>query len=90
MLRLGEISHGMGAAGRHSTTNPGVVASQRLVNSKRRTSSTMADTAFTTDFMGVRMRVGAFERPAVRTLSMADRNTVMWMSSKPPSAATGS
>jgi hypothetical protein len=50
----------------------------------------MADTAFTTDFMGVRTRVGAFERPAVRRLSMADRNAVMWMSSKPPSAATGS
>jgi hypothetical protein len=47
----------------------------------------MADTAFTTDFMGVSTRVDAFERLAVRRLSMVDRNAVTWMSSKPPSAA---
>jgi hypothetical protein len=58
--------------------------------SNRRTSSIMAETALTTDFMGVRTRVGAFERPAVRRLSMAERKDVTWISRSPPSAATGS
>jgi hypothetical protein len=41
-------------------------------------------------FHGVRTRVGAWERPAVRRLSMADTNAVMWMSRRPPFAETGS
>lgn len=39
-------------------------------------SSTIAVTAFTTAFIGVRTRVGALERPAVRRLSIADTKAV--------------
>jgi hypothetical protein len=44
--------------------------------SKARTSSTMEETAFTTAFMGVKTRVGALERPAVRSASMPERKAV--------------
>lgn len=57
--------------------------------SKVRTSSMMYETALTTSFMGDKTRVGAFERPAVRRLSMADTKAVMWMSTKPPSGDVG-
>jgi hypothetical protein len=48
------------------------------------------ETALTTDFTGVRKRVGAWERPAVRRLLMVDTNAVTWMLRRPPSAETGS
>ena len=43
-----------------------------------------------TDFMGVGMCVQAWDWLAVRRLSMADTNAVMWISRMPPSAETGS
>ena len=49
----------------------------------------MAVTALTTVFIGVRTRVGAFDRPAVRRLSIAEMKAVTWISSKPPSGETG-
>ena len=44
--------------------------------SKVRTSSTIAVTALTTDFIGVSTRVGALDRPAVKRLSIADTKAV--------------
>ena len=44
--------------------------------SNARTSSTIAVTAFTTDFMGVSTLVGALDRPAVSRLSIAETNAV--------------
>lgn len=44
--------------------------------SKARTSSTIAVTALTTDFMGVSTLVGELDRPAVKRPSMAERNAV--------------
>ena len=55
-----------------------------------RTSSRIVVTALTTDFIGVNTRVGAFERPAERSESMAVKKAVRCTSGMAPSAETGS
>jgi hypothetical protein len=58
-------------------------------DSYARTSSMTAEAEFTTAFMGMSTRVGAFDRPAVRRLSIPDTKAVRWVSTRPPSRATG-
>jgi len=58
-------------------------------NSYARTSSIIAEEEFTTAFIGMRTRVGAFVRPAARRLSTPDTKAVTCMSTSPPSEAMG-
>ena len=59
-----------------STRSESMSKSRRARRSYDLTSSRIAVTALITAFIGVRTRVGAFERPAVSRPSMADRKAV--------------